>query len=68
MQFKNVVGQRELKKHFIQEVKEDRISHAQLFLGQLGYGGLPLVLSFIQYLFCNNIKLKDEGVGNGNNI
>lgn len=54
MQFKNVVGQRELKAHFIQEVKEDRISHAQLFLGQLGYGGLPLVLSFIQYLFCSN--------------
>ena len=43
MQFKNIVGQLELKKHFIKEVKEDKISHAQLFLGNPGFGGLALV-------------------------
>ena len=42
MQFKDIIGQDELKHHFIQEVNENRISHAQLFLGNPGYGGLPL--------------------------
>ncbi len=52
MQFKDVVGQEELKKHIIQEVQNDRVSHAQLFLGKAGFGTLPLVLAFVQYLFC----------------
>jgi DNA polymerase III subunit delta' len=52
MQFKNIIGQEELKRHFIQEINQDKISHAQLFLGKAGYGGLPLALAFIQYLFC----------------
>lgn len=54
MQFKEVVGQQELKKHLIQEVEKDKISHAQLFLGNAGHGGLPLALAFVQYLFCDN--------------
>jgi DNA polymerase-3 subunit delta' len=52
VQFKDVIGQEELKQHLINEVKNDRISHAQLFLGKAGYGGLPLAFAFIQYLFC----------------
>ena len=54
MQFKSVVGQANLKKHFIDEIKNEKISHAQLFLGNPGYGGLPLALAFVQYLFCEN--------------
>lgn len=52
MQFKDVVGQDELKAHLIQEVNADKISHAQMFLGKPGFGGLPLALAFVQYLFC----------------
>jgi DNA polymerase-3 subunit delta' len=52
MQFKDVIGQQELKTHLLQEVDEGKISHAQLFLGKAGYGGLPLALAFVQYLFC----------------
>jgi len=54
MQFKDVIGQDSLKKHLIDEVKRNRISHAQLFLGHAGYGGLPLALAFAQYIFCPN--------------
>jgi DNA polymerase-3 subunit delta' len=54
MQFKHVIGQHELKKHLIEEVKHEKVSHAQLFLGNAGYGGLPLALSFVQYLFCEH--------------
>jgi len=54
VQFKNVIGQTELKKDFIREIKHGKIAHAQLFMGSLGNGGLPLALAFIQYLFCKN--------------
>lgn len=54
MQFKDVIGQNELKQQLIHEVKHDRISHAQMFVGKSGYGGLPLAFAFIQYLFCEN--------------
>lgn len=54
MQFKDVIGQQELKNHLVQEVEAGKISHAQLFLGKSGYGGLPLALAFVQYLFCEN--------------
>ncbi|MFN5416265.1 MAG: ATP-binding protein [Flavobacteriia bacterium] len=60
MLFKDVVGQEDLKHHFIQEINEDKISHAQLFLGNAGNGTLPLALAFIQYLFCDNRQAKDS--------
>jgi DNA polymerase-3 subunit delta' len=60
MQFKDVIGQEELKRHLIDEVKRDRISHAQLFLGNSGHGNLPLVLAFSQYIFCSNKSNTDS--------
>lgn len=60
MQFNDVIGQHELKNHFIQEITSGKISHAQLFLGNAGYGGLPLALAFVQYLFCENKQEKDS--------
>ena len=62
MQFKSVFGQKRLKEELIKEVNEERISHAQLFLGKPGYGGLPLALAFIQYLFCEK-KQKNDSCG-----
>lgn len=54
MQFASVTGQEELKQHLLREIREGKISHAQLFLGKSGYGTLPLALAFVQYLFCEN--------------
>lgn len=60
MQFKDIIGQQELKNHFIQQINNDKISHAQLFLGQPGYGSLPLALAYSQYLFCENKSETDS--------
>lgn len=60
MLFKDIVGQKEIKHHLIQEVKQDKISHAQLFLGMPGYGGLPLALAFIQFLYCEDKQENDS--------
>lgn len=60
MLFSQVVGQNEIKKKFVHEINEGKISHAQLFAGKAGYGGLPLALAFSQYLFCENRKADDS--------
>ncbi|HLU87874.1 MAG TPA: hypothetical protein VKZ44_08980 [Taishania sp.] len=60
MQFSQVVGQSELKAHLIQEINSGKISHAKLFLGNEGHGTLPIVLAYIQYLFCKNRNEHDS--------
>ncbi len=60
MQFSAVVGQEELKKHLVSEVRNEKISHAQLFLGKPGYGTLPIALAFVQFLFCEDKKENDS--------
>lgn len=54
MQFKNVIGQSAVKQRLIQSVKENHVSHAQLFLGPAGCGKLPLALAYAQYILCPN--------------
>ena len=54
MQFQKVVGLERIKKHLIQQVKESKVPHAQLFVNRPGAGGLPLALAFAQYLVCDN--------------
>ncbi len=54
MLFSQVIGQQQTKEHLVQTVKENRISHAQLFAGQPGYGGLPLALAYAQFVLCEN--------------
>ncbi len=60
MQFKQVFGQSVLKSQLIHEINQEKVSHAQLFLGNLGNGGLPLALAFVQYLFCQDKQLEDS--------
>lgn len=52
MQFKDVIGQEAVKQRLIQSVLENRVSHAQLFLGQGGTGKLALALAYVQYICC----------------
>ncbi len=52
MQFKDIVGQQDVKQHLIQTVKENRISHAQLFLSCDGSGALGLAIAYAQYINC----------------
>jgi DNA polymerase-3 subunit delta' len=54
MQFKDVVGQKELKEKLVSTVRDGRISHAQLFEGVMGYGSLPIALAYAQFISCKN--------------
>lgn len=54
MFFKDVVGQERIKERLIRSVKEERISHAQMFTGPEGTGKLALAIAFAQYVSCRN--------------
>ncbi|MDO4218325.1 MAG: DNA polymerase III subunit delta [Bacteroidales bacterium] len=61
MQFKDIVGQRVLINRLTEIIDSGRISHAQLLLGQNGYGTLPLALAYAQYLNCEHRQHFGEG-------
>ncbi len=52
MQFKNVIGQKEIKEQLVHMAQHNRLSHALLFLGKEGNGSLQLALAFAQYITC----------------
>ena len=54
MQFKDIIGQEAVKQRLIASVRENHVSHAQLFLGPAGCGKLPLALAYAQYILCPN--------------
>src|SRR5687768_418152 len=54
MLFREIAGQEEIKERLIQTVKENRVSHAQLFITREGAGGLPMAMAYAQYLACEN--------------
>jgi DNA polymerase-3 subunit delta' len=50
MQFKDVIGQEEVKQHLVEMIAHNRLSHALLFLGREGSGALPLAMAFASYI------------------
>ena len=60
MFFRQVIGHTTLKKKLIRSALEDRISHAQLFLGPEGSGTLPLALAFASYISCTGERSDDS--------
>jgi len=60
MQFKQIVGQAAVKQRLLNTVTENRVSHAQLFLGPEGSGGLPLAIAYAQYLSCEDKQPNDS--------
>ena len=52
MRFKDIIGQQKTKQRLIQSVKDNRIAHAQLFLGPEGSGNLVLAIAYAQYINC----------------
>ena len=62
MQFKQIAGQAAIKQRLINTVNENRVSHAQLFLGPEGSGSLALAIAYAQYLSCED-KQPDDSCG-----
>lgn len=60
MQFKEIIGQNDVKHRLIQSVKENRVSHAQLFLGNTGSGSLALAIAYAQYICCETKQEQDS--------
>ena len=60
MQFKDIPGHDDVKRRLISTVSENRISHAQLFLGPEGCGKLALAIAYAQYINCTGRKPGDE--------
>ncbi|MDE6139388.1 MAG: DNA polymerase III subunit delta [Alistipes sp.] len=54
MRFADIIGHDDLKRHLVRSVDEGRVSHAQLFTGEAGYGALPLAVAYAQYVNCPN--------------
>lgn len=62
MFFKDIIGHSETKQKLLQIINSDRISHAQLFLGNEGSGNLALALAYAQYVNCQQ-KGADDSCG-----
>jgi DNA polymerase-3 subunit delta' len=60
MLFKEIIGQDSIKKQLIKTVQENRISHAQLFLGPGGVGKLALSIAYAQYINCEDKQEEDS--------
>ena len=54
MKFNEVIGQKEVCRHLVMQVREDRIPHAQLLCGPEGCGKFAIALAYATYLLCKN--------------
>ena len=52
MLFNEIIGNNSVKKQLIEAVRNNRISHAQLFYGKSGSAKLALALGYAQFLNC----------------
>jgi DNA polymerase-3 subunit delta' len=62
MFFREIINQETLKLKLLRSVHEERIAHAQLFIGENGTGGLPLALAYARYVNCT-AKKEDDSCG-----
>ncbi|PRD48766.1 DNA polymerase III subunit [Sphingobacterium haloxyli] len=60
MQFKDIIGHHKIKTQLAQTVKDNRVSHAQLFLGPEGSGSLALAVAYAQYINCEQKSENDS--------
>jgi DNA polymerase-3 subunit delta' len=54
MLFDKIVGQEHLKKHIKASYQNDRMPHAQLYIGETGYGTLPMALACADLILNSN--------------
>jgi DNA polymerase-3 subunit delta' len=62
MNFSQIPGQSEIKAKLIRSVREERVSHAQLFAGTEGCGGMALALAYAKFVSCEN-RTGDDSCG-----
>ena len=60
MFFKDIPNKTEEKQKLILQRDEERIPHAQLFIGKEGSANLPLALAYISYIYCTDKRDGDS--------
>lgn len=60
MRFNDIIGQQEVKQNLVELIRNNRLSHALLFLGKEGSGVLPLAFAFAQYVVCETVNGKSQ--------
>ncbi len=60
MNFSQIPGQKEIIGKLIRSVREERVSHAQLFTGPEGCGSFSLALAYAKYISCENRTESDS--------
>lgn len=58
MHFKDIIGQTHLKNHLLKSVENNRIPHAQLFVGSVGSGILPMAIAYAQAILSSHYPPK----------
>lgn len=62
MKFSDIPGHKDVIEKLVRSVREERVSHAQLFTGPQGTGKLALALAYAQFVSCEN-KLPADSCG-----
>ena len=62
MFFRDIIGQKEIKRQLIQSVKDGYIPHARLLTGPEGVGKVALALAYSRYLSCSD-RGEDDACG-----
>jgi DNA polymerase-3 subunit delta' len=60
MLFSEVLGLPHIKNHLTTTVDNNRIPHAQLFVGSSGSGTLPMAIAYAQYVLCQNTNAENN--------
>ncbi len=60
MKFSDVIGHDLKKEAFVKSVSNGRVPHAQLFIGQSGWGTLPLAIAYAQFVSCLDKTASDS--------
>ena len=59
MDFEKIIGQEHIQKHLVQSTENNRIPHAQLFVGKEGCGTLPMAIAYAKYILCSTSTNKE---------
>jgi DNA polymerase III subunit delta' len=60
MKFAEIAGQKDIINHIVTNVRNGRISHAQLFAGTEGSGSLAIALAYAQFVNCTDKQYFDD--------
>lgn len=68
MNWNEIIGQDFLKKNLIESIDDERIAQTQLFVGEEGFGTLPLVLAYVQEILGRKNESSAKKVQNFNHL